>query len=207
MAKLAFYIRGKIVEAPFDISQYNDLEKSEIERQLILKIKEDTEVYSPELLGFIYEIIPEYSFLELRSKAKKNDLIFNLGYIGGGVLIIGLVVGVIAGATILFLSHLEEQQRIEYEIERKERIKQDKIDSENAAEEKRLYRKRQREKKYSNFNENGNMMDAMEKITNPTYCSLCQGTGIEKNRNPIKGINEEYGRRCPMCDGKGRRSY
>ena len=207
MAKLAFYIRGKIVEAPFDISQYNDLEKSEIERQLILKIKEDTEVYSPELLGFIYEIIPEYSFLELRSKAKKNDLIFNLGYIGGGVLIIRLVVGVIAGATILFLSHLEEQQRIEYEIERKERIKQDKIDSENAAEEKRLYRKRQREKKYSNFNENGNMMDAMEKITNPTYCSLCQGTGIEKNRNPIKGINEEYGRRCPMCDGKGRRSY
>lgn len=164
-------------------------------------------MYSPELLGFIYEIIPEYSFLELRSKAKKNDLIFNLGYIGGGVLIIRLVVGVIAGATILFLSHLEEQQRIEYEIERKERIKQDKIDSENAAEEKRLYRKRQREKKYSNFNENGNMMDAMEKITNPTYCSLCQGTGIEKNRNPIKGINEEYGRRCPMCDGKGRRSY
>ena len=35
-------------------------------------------------------------------------------------------------------------------------------------------------------------------------CSLCKGTGIEKNRS---SFSNEYGRVCPMCDGKGRRGY
>jgi hypothetical protein len=36
-------------------------------------------------------------------------------------------------------------------------------------------------------------------------CSLCKGTGIETGRNIVTG--EEDGRICPMCDGKGARSY
>ena len=35
-------------------------------------------------------------------------------------------------------------------------------------------------------------------------CGLCNGTGIEKNRS---SLTDEYGRICPMCDGKGVRSY
>ncbi len=52
----------------------------------------------------------------------------------------------------------------------------------------------------------GNMMDAMEKINDPTYCSMCSGTGIEKNRaQDIFG--GESGRTCPMCNGTGKRGY
>jgi hypothetical protein len=52
------------------------------------------------------------------------------------------------------------------------------------------------------------MMDAMEKITDPTYCSLCQGTGVEVNRARGMGLgDDEYGRICPMCNGDGKRSY
>ncbi len=36
-------------------------------------------------------------------------------------------------------------------------------------------------------------------------CSLCKGTGVEKARNIATGDIE--GRICPMCDGKGIRSY
>jgi len=36
-------------------------------------------------------------------------------------------------------------------------------------------------------------------------CSLCNGTGIEKGRNIATG--EVEGRICPMCDGRGVRSY
>lgn len=36
-------------------------------------------------------------------------------------------------------------------------------------------------------------------------CSLCNGTGIESGRNIMTG--EVEGRICPMCDGKGVRSY
>lgn len=36
-------------------------------------------------------------------------------------------------------------------------------------------------------------------------CSLCKGTGIETGRNFATGENE--GRICPMCDGRGVRSY
>ncbi len=42
------------------------------------------------------------------------------------------------------------------------------------------------------------------KIYDPDLCSLCKGTGIEKNNG---SLTNEYGRVCPMCDGKGRRSY
>lgn len=35
-------------------------------------------------------------------------------------------------------------------------------------------------------------------------CSLCKGTGIEKNTS---SMSDEYGRKCPMCDGKGVRNY
>lgn len=36
-------------------------------------------------------------------------------------------------------------------------------------------------------------------------CSLCKGTGIETGKNLISG--ETQGRICPMCDGRGVRSY
>lgn len=36
-------------------------------------------------------------------------------------------------------------------------------------------------------------------------CSLCKGTGIETGRNIVTG--EVEGRICPMCDGRGVRSY
>jgi hypothetical protein len=36
-------------------------------------------------------------------------------------------------------------------------------------------------------------------------CSLCKGTGIEKGRNIATGETE--GRICPMCEGRGVRSY
>ena len=35
-------------------------------------------------------------------------------------------------------------------------------------------------------------------------CGLCNGTGIEKN---MSSFSDEYGRICPMCDGRGVRSY
>ena len=51
-----------------------------------------------------------------------------------------------------------------------------------------------------------NMTEAMENISDPTYCSLCKGTGVEKNTaKEIFGGPD--GRICPMCEGTGRRSY
>lgn len=35
-------------------------------------------------------------------------------------------------------------------------------------------------------------------------CGLCNGTGIEKNKS---SLSNEYGRICPMCEGRGVRSY
>lgn len=53
-----------------------------------------------------------------------------------------------------------------------------------------------------------NMTEAMENISDPTYCSLCKGTGIEENRARGTGFGDnEYGRICPMCNGSGKRSY
>lgn len=42
------------------------------------------------------------------------------------------------------------------------------------------------------------------KLHESNACSLCKGTGIEKNTS---SLSDEYGRKCPMCDGKGVRSY
>lgn len=53
-----------------------------------------------------------------------------------------------------------------------------------------------------------NMVEAMEKINDPAFCSLCQGSGIEKNRARGMGLgDDEYGRICPMCNGLGYRTY
>jgi DnaJ-class molecular chaperone len=46
----------------------------------------------------------------------------------------------------------------------------------------------------------------MDKISDPNYCSLCKGTGVEKNTaKEIFGGPD--GRTCPMCEGTGKRSY
>ncbi len=61
---------------------------------------------------------------------------------------------------------------------------------------------------YSQEENHQNMKEAMENISNPTYCSLCKGTGIEENRARGTGFgDDEYGRICPMCNGRGERSY
>ena len=43
------------------------------------------------------------------------------------------------------------------------------------------------------------------KVYEQNKCSLCKGTGIETGKNIATGETE--GRVCPMCDGKGVRSY
>ena len=42
------------------------------------------------------------------------------------------------------------------------------------------------------------------KVYETDMCSMCKGTGIEENRSTF---SDEAGRICPMCDGKGVRSY
>ena len=42
------------------------------------------------------------------------------------------------------------------------------------------------------------------KIYESNSCSTCNGSGIEPNRS---SFSDEVGRICPMCDGKGVRSY
>ena len=58
----------------------------------------------------------------------------------------------------------------------------------------------------SSSSNSDNMMDAMQKLNDPTYCSLCKGTGIEKNRSQDI-FGGESGRTCPMCNGTGKRGY
>lgn len=69
---------------------------------------------------------------------------------------------------------------------------------------------------YYNNSENSSMQDAPiqhygeynegsdGKIYENNKCGLCNGTGIEKNKS---SLSDDYGRVCPMCEGKGVRSY
>ena len=43
------------------------------------------------------------------------------------------------------------------------------------------------------------------RIYETDVCSLCKGTGIEKSTAP--NLTGEVGRKCPMCEGRGVRSY
>jgi len=58
----------------------------------------------------------------------------------------------------------------------------------------------------SSSSSNNNMIDAINNINDPSYCSLCNGTGREINRAQSL-LGGEDSRPCPMCDGKGKRSY
>jgi hypothetical protein len=53
------------------------------------------------------------------------------------------------------------------------------------------------------LNQSNNTNDG--RIYESNACSLCKGTGIEKSTAP--NLTGEYGRVCPMCDGKGVRGY
>ncbi len=50
------------------------------------------------------------------------------------------------------------------------------------------------------------MSDAIEESLDPTYCSLCKGTGVEKN-TAKEILGGPDGRICPMCEGKGSRTF
>jgi hypothetical protein len=52
---------------------------------------------------------------------------------------------------------------------------------------------------------NGYHMENDGRVYENDKCELCRGTGIEKGQNIISGKVE--GRICPMCEGKGVRSY
>lgn len=60
----------------------------------------------------------------------------------------------------------------------------------------------------NSYEENGheNMVDAMENISDPTYCSLCKGSGVQRNtaKDIFGGPDETT---CQMCKGTGRLSY
>ena len=51
-----------------------------------------------------------------------------------------------------------------------------------------------------------NMIEAMENISDPTYCSLCKGTGMQRNTAQSLNGGPDYFL-CQMCEGKGRRIY
>lgn len=57
----------------------------------------------------------------------------------------------------------------------------------------------------SNMNNNGYHMGRDGRVYENNACSLCKGIGIETGRNIATG--ELEGRICPMCDGRGVRSY
>lgn len=66
---------------------------------------------------------------------------------------------------------------------------------------------------YDNGNQNNNnyqnsnsyQMGNDGRVYENNACSLCKGTGLETGRNIATG--EVEGRICPMCDGRGVRSY
>ncbi|MBA9072588.1 hypothetical protein GGR22_000714 [Flavobacterium gossypii] len=55
------------------------------------------------------------------------------------------------------------------------------------------------------MNNNGYHMGRDGRVYENSACSLCKGTGVETGRNIATG--ELEGRICPMCDGRGVRSY
>ncbi|AXG73840.1 hypothetical protein DVK85_06145 [Flavobacterium arcticum] len=52
--------------------------------------------------------------------------------------------------------------------------------------------------------ESGYTTGSNGRIYENAACSLCGGTGIEKNHS---SMSNEYGRVCPQCDGKGHQGY
>ena len=56
----------------------------------------------------------------------------------------------------------------------------------------------------SNQNGDDYEMGSDGRVYETNACSMCKGTGIEENRS---SFSDELGRICPMCDGKGVRSY
>lgn len=57
----------------------------------------------------------------------------------------------------------------------------------------------------SNMDNNGYHMGRDGRVYENSACSLCKGTGVETGRNIATG--ELEGRICPMCQGRGVRSY
>jgi hypothetical protein len=84
-------------------------------------------------------------------------------------------------------------------------ISNEALDSESNQEE--VYSDESYEETDSYEEEDGkNMIEAMENISDPTYCSLCKGTGVQKNTAQSLNEGPDY-LLCQMCEGKGRRTY
>jgi hypothetical protein len=60
-------------------------------------------------------------------------------------------------------------------------------------------------KESNSTNNSDNVLGNDGRVYEKNACGLCKGTGIETGRNIATG--EKEGRICPMCDGKGVRSY
>lgn len=84
-------------------------------------------------------------------------------------------------------------------------ISNEAVDSESNQEE--VYSDESYEETDSYEEEDGkNMIEAMENISDPTYCSLCKGTGVQRNTAKELNGGPDY-LVCQMCEGKGRRTY
>lgn len=57
----------------------------------------------------------------------------------------------------------------------------------------------------NSVNSDGYTIGSDGRVYENNSCGLCKGTGIETGRDFLTG--EEEGRICPMCDGRGVRSY
>jgi DnaJ-class molecular chaperone len=63
-----------------------------------------------------------------------------------------------------------------------------------------LTKKRRIEDAWNKVDEKINEIKSKRLPAGANNCSMCRGTGIEKNTSHL---TDEYGRVCPMCEGKG----
>jgi len=117
------------------------------------------------------------------------------------VLIIGLLL--LAEKKFQFASQTRaETERIEYQ-EEMQRLEKTQEMNKKAHPDSNEARTTQQSPKQS---ASGYEMRSDGKLHDVEPCSLCEGTGIERNHNR-NSLNPEAGRICPQCGGSGHQSY